>query len=116
MMSTPHTNRGTLCIASAGLHRSSLHRMEVPAPSLASRTAHSTGVDEGVHTDVDSDGVLDSDQKGHLDAEHPTNPISPKRIKNATKRAKSAMASERAKPKMAYPKSCFESDGLRDTE
>ena len=41
---------------------------------------------------------------------------SPKRIKNATKRAKSAMASERAKPKMAYPKSCFESDGLRDTE
>ena len=45
-----------------------------------------------------------------------TNPISPKRIKNATKRAKSAMASERAKPKMAYPKSCFESDGLRDTE
>ena len=43
---------------------------------------------------------------------HPTNPISPKRIKNATKRAKSAMASERAKPKMAYPKSCFESDGL----
>ena len=44
------------------------------------------------------------------DAEHPTNPISPKRIKNATKRAKSAMASERAKPKMAYPKSCFESD------
>ena len=71
---------------------------------------------ERVHTDVDSDGVLDSDQKGHLDAEHPTNPISPKRIKNATKRAKSAMASERAKPKMAYPKSCFESDGLRDTE
>ena len=51
-----------------------------------------------------------------LNAEHPTNPISPKRIKNATKRAKSAMASERAKPKMAYPKSCFESDGLRDTE
>ena len=52
----------------------------------------------------------------HGQGEHPTNPISPKRIKNATKRAKSAMASERAKPKMAYPKSCFESDGLRDTE
>jgi len=39
-----------------------------------------------------------------------------KRITNATKRAKSAIASERAKPKMAYPKSCFESVGLRDTE
>ena len=51
---------------------------------------------------------------------HPTNPISPKRIKNATKRAKSAMASERAKPVrwqvVITVKDCFESDGLRDTE
>ena len=54
---------------------------------------------ERVQTDVDSDGVLDSDQKGHLDAEHPTNPISPKRIKNATKIVKSIEVVLRARAK-----------------
>ena len=79
--------------------------------------AHGHRDDTAVQTDLSDAGTnTGKSDGGKTCVSAPTNPISPKRIKNATKRAKSAMASERAKPKMAYPKSCFESDGLRDTE
>jgi hypothetical protein len=40
-------------------------------------------------------------------------PRKTKKIKNAIKDANKAIASVKAKPKIAYPKSCFASDGFR---